>query len=88
MDRKSIKCQAEHKSGKGCYTCGGYKTIMVSMTCGCGRKYWVRPGAWTWYEGKEYTSVDGLKITCHTDGDKCRYCEGALVCRTLKKIKE
>ena len=66
-----IKCQAKHSqpvredgSGGGCYTCGGYGFLVEKrVTCTkCNKEAWIRPGAYTAYVGKMFTSFDGIKF--------------------------
>lgn len=73
-----IKCQRCKPDDDGCGTCGGYKIIYSLWTCKCGRTGWVRPGAYTSYEGKRWFTRDGLEVVDHFSGGRnCIYCEEA-----------
>lgn len=75
MTIKRIKCQANHGDFiKGCSSCGGYGTIFEEVKLDCGHKYWSRPGAYSTYDGKIFTSLDGLKIICLKSGFMCVSC--------------
>ena len=73
---KRIKCQNSKCSAnnpayknKGCTVCGGYGDIFIRsrVTC-CGKQCWIRPGAFTVYDGKQYKSVDGLGLIYRIKG--------------------
>lgn len=66
-----IECQAPHDSGGGCTHCGGYGFVFhkVPVCEKCHVEAWVRPGAWTIYEGKTWRTVDGLLVV-HVGLDK------------------
>ena len=74
-----ILCQADHKEGQGCYTCGGYKILLfqgpVCMTCN--RVGWLRPGNHTTYVGKRWRTYDGIEMTQRANGSVCDSCEPA-----------
>jgi hypothetical protein len=77
-----IKCKARHYKGKGCGFCGGYKTVFIKLKCDTCRRWGLgKPGAYTSYEGKEFTTVDGMlfKYMKHENDLilKCRYCQSA-----------
>lgn len=64
MSLQDIACQSNHE-GTGCRTCGGYKFVLAIAECtfpGCSRQYLTRPGHWTIYAGKRFTSFDGLEL--------------------------
>jgi len=73
-----IPCQAckGKRKEKGCMTCGGYKVVLEKVECNtCRHPRWVRPGVYTRYEGKQWTSLDGIVVT--ERGDKpstCSFC--------------
>lgn len=70
-----IKCQADHGDfSKGCSTCGGFGTVFDQVKLDCGHKYWTRPGTYTMFEGKIFTSLDGLAIICLNIGSMCVTC--------------
>lgn len=76
-----------HREETGCGTCGGYGVVLVKKACkGCGRESWVRPGVFTSYEGKEYYTVDGLKMFCHGHTEHCLNCEESLKVKTGSHI--
>lgn len=70
-----IKCQACDGTGP-CGTCGGYGIVLQRVRCRrCGSPRWERPGCFTVYEGKTWTSVDGVTVTYHTRApDECSKC--------------
>ena len=72
-----IACQAEHKKGQGCHTCGGYKVVLsqAPVCVKCNRVGWVRPGVHTSYVGKEWTSFDGIRTTQGPNGSVCDRCK-------------
>lgn len=82
-----IACQAIHrrrpdKEIDGCYTCGGYGYVYAwERACDhCDRLALFRPGQFTIYVGKKFTSADGLTVTyTGIDGAKatriCAYCD-------------
>jgi hypothetical protein len=83
-----IQCQAPHTKKAnghfGCFVCGGYGFIAeCSVACDdCGRLALFRPGQFTVYVGKKFTSTDGLTVTYRTliadrgkVGRVCEYCE-------------
>lgn len=74
-----IQCQAcvGHGDDAGCYRCGGYRYIAEVHACpSCGTRYWARPHAYTTYDGKKWTSFDGLEITDRFPGPStCARCE-------------
>lgn len=73
---KRMPCQACRRDESGCYTCGGYGYILEKSKCRlCKREAWFRPGAHTVYEGKHYSSFDGLEFVWHVDGANCIHCE-------------
>lgn len=77
---KKIKCQAKHTKDGGCATCGGYKVVMAIRECpNCGHGAWVRPGAYTSYPGKVWTTIDGVQVTDGggTDTGYCSKCPAA-----------
>lgn len=71
-----IPCQAKHVDGAGCYTCRGYGNVLQQSTlvC-CGKRYWYRPDSgYTVYEGKEWTSFDGVDVVWTLAGTACAEC--------------
>lgn len=75
MSIERIRCQADHGDfKKGCGTCGGHGTVFDQVRLDCGHKYWTRPGAYTVFEGKVFTSLDGLNIICLKNGSMCLAC--------------
>lgn len=73
---EKIACQRciGHNKEDGCSTCGGLKVVLSERMCeSCGHISWVRPGAYSSYEGKVWYSFDGVKII---DGKnpKCGFC--------------
>ena len=72
-----IQCQRCEPTDTGCLTCGGYKIVLTEASCeNCGQKYWTRPGVVTTWDGKEFYSFDGLKITTYIDRKwTCAKCE-------------
>jgi len=63
---------------ENCHTCGGHRICLQKITCKCGRFGWNRLGVHTMYEGKTYSSVDGLEWTCHMNKpNNCKYCEAS-----------
>lgn len=65
----------------GCGTCGGQKVVLVRNTCdGCRQNYWSRPGVYTTYVGKTWTSFDGVQLVQATrDRVVCAKCvEGSM----------
>lgn len=75
-----IMCQGYQCKKRGCSSCGGYGYVLKKNHCRCGQSYWSRPGVFTSYPGKEYSSYDGLKFKVQEDGKvrckKCEYNEG------------
>ena len=70
-----IKCQGSDCKKNGCYSCGGYGYVLETAQCSnCLQEYWTRPGNYTIYDGKKFTSIDGLEITFHlsTDGKEMK----------------
>jgi hypothetical protein len=73
-----IKCQActEESRKKGCYRCGGAGIVLREIKCDlCERTYWTAPVAYTSYEGKQWTSFDGLVLIDHKGSRSCVHCE-------------
>lgn len=71
-----IPCQAKHREDGGCSTCGGYGVVLVQskLPC-CGKLYWHRPGGgFTVYEGKRWTSIDGVDTVWTLGGQLCEEC--------------
>jgi hypothetical protein len=60
-----IKCQGISCKKSGCYVCGGYGVIASEHTLECGCVTWFRPGAYTMYDGKEFSSFSGLDVVCY-----------------------
>lgn len=70
-----ILCQHCCSGDAGCQNCGGYGVVLEQRSCRCGRRYWVRPGAHTMYEGRIWNSFDGLRLS-HVDGKTvCEHCK-------------
>ena len=77
---KTLLCQMCDGKSSSCSSCGGYGYVAELIKCTmCKRAGWFRPGAYTTYEGKEYTSIDGLEMVDHfVDGEissNCKRCE-------------
>ena len=74
----NIPCQAEHKEGQGCYTCGGYKIVLSQepVCVSCNRMGWIKPGANTSYVGKVWVTFDGLVMLQGAAGSVCAKCVG------------
>ena len=71
-----IQCQAKHEEGKGCSTCGGYLIVLQRSQCAiCKRPNWVRPGVYTSFEGKRWTTFDGMTMVCRAAGFRCTECD-------------
>lgn len=71
-----IKCKAKHFINKGCMYCGGYKYVLIKKKCDCGRFGWMKPGPYSVYDGKHFTTIDGLEFVYHDEfGLNCIYCE-------------
>jgi hypothetical protein len=70
-----IKCQSPLNFSGGCRHCGGYGVILEETTLACGHKAWFKPGAYTTFVGKEFTSFDGLQCIQLDDGVRCLVCE-------------
>lgn len=66
-----IACQACTPEQSGCYTCGGYKYLLAQHTCECGEKYWGRPGCYSMYEGKQWSSFDGHPFVAKEFKTRC-----------------
>jgi hypothetical protein len=67
-------------------TCGGYKIVWEVGTCrGCGREYYTTPGCYTIYEGKRFTTVDGLQLV-YMSRDK-RNCPEAICIACAEKYR-
>lgn len=58
----SIPCQRCKPEDSGCFTCGGYKKVVVKVRDPEGRIYWVMPGVHTTWPGKVWYSFDGVRI--------------------------
>jgi len=73
-------CKGVKREG-GCYTCGGYGTVLHQTSCKtCGTTYWAREGCWTVSDGKTFVSVDGLTMVYRykPNGDfvcRCQACD-------------
>jgi hypothetical protein len=65
---KEIKCKGCKPGDSGCSTCGGFKEVLILVTASDGTEYWTRPGVYTSYEGKEWTSFDGVRLRATKDG--------------------
>lgn len=74
---KDIKCQACLPSDTSCRTCHGHKVLLVTGHCGkCKREIWIRPGAYTSFEGKRWVSFDGVTMVDHMSAaSNCLQCE-------------
>jgi hypothetical protein len=74
---QSIPCQATHLEGEGCYNCSGYKVVLHQRSCpGCHKQYWARPNSGcTVYDGKPWTSFDGLELVWRHGGVMCKACD-------------
>jgi hypothetical protein len=91
---QNSKCSKTHPAyeNNGCGTCGGYGYVFQrgSLSC-CGRSYWVRPGAFTVYNGKEYKTMDGIGLIYRIPGktvcDECYMIEDYGVDGDLKAVK-
>ena len=71
-----INCQGENCNENGCYSCGGYGHVLKKYSCICDKQYW-SPGSsgYTVYEGKRWTSFDGLKMRESIEfGTLCESC--------------
>lgn len=75
-DNTRIKCQGGKCKEAGCYTCGGYGYLYEYMkACAtCEKRAWFRPGNFTCFAGKQFTTMDGLAITYGGEPDWKSYC--------------
>jgi hypothetical protein len=70
-----VKCQRKHK-GTGCFTCGGYGVVLAVRKCPtCGHEALARPGSYTTYDGKQWTTFDGVEVTDYLSKPSvCSFC--------------
>lgn len=71
-----IRCQGTACKKNGCSTCGGYGVVVLESACRvCQRRFWVRPGVHTVYDGKTYRTFDGLEMVWRKEGSLCLSCD-------------
>lgn len=71
-----LACTPESRKHRGCGTCGGYGYIYSQWTCpGCSVKAWLRPGAHTVFDGKTFTSMNGVTLVWRKGGQLCFDCD-------------
>lgn len=51
-----------------------YNYILAKLTLVCGCEAWFRPGAYTTFVGKQFTSFDGLQCVQAEGGVRCAEC--------------
>jgi hypothetical protein len=73
-----ILCQAcaAFPASKGCATCGGLKVLLRESCCPlCRRPHFIRPGVYTNYDGKRWTTFDGVEMVDRIEGSRCLDCD-------------
>jgi hypothetical protein len=72
----AIVCRYCKQTDSGCPICGGFKVVFEWVSCmTCEGPYLIRPGVHTVYEGKKFTSVDGVTVTVHLNRNwECDRC--------------
>lgn len=69
-----IPCQQQNCEKDGCSSCYGYGVVLTQSQLGCGCLAWVRPGVFTIYEGKTWTTFDGVHVTYKDGKEICSRC--------------
>ena len=73
---KRIYCQSQTNCREGCPHCGGYGYLVeeIELSC-CERDVWVRPGVFTSFDGKRWTTFDGVEMVESMAGRRCAECD-------------